>query len=510
MAPSSPPSKFLSRYELGSVLGSGGSAVVYLARGPERGGVRPTVAIKVLHSHVRHTGTQDLLQEARLAGSIEHPNVVRVLEVADEPAGAYLVMEYVDGETFSSLLRQPLPDAQQATGVAIRILLEALEGLHAAHELRSETGEWLGLVHRDFTPQNVLVGRDGRVRLSDFGTARAANTVQRTRTGEVRGKVAYMAPEQVRGLALDRRCDIWAAGVMAWEILAGRPLHLDPDEVQVMFKVVTETPPPLRQIRPSIPERLEAVVERALRLEPGERWPTATELHIALQEAWTSAYGALPGPPDIARAVALAREHRPIPPPDFEEETGAPEPSSSEGSSPRPSSARVAILTALAAGLLAGLLGLWFGSSRSANPETAPAPRPAVAEPLAAPPVTPSPTPSVSTPPERPVPPEPPPTAPRRPATQASLRVSGSEPIARLRVDDTWSAVALPARQAQVSVSAAQHERGFSLHAVSAAGRTLDVRVPPRARAVQLDFGADTSELPSRPGLADNPYGAPP
>jgi serine/threonine-protein kinase len=503
--------KFLGRYELGPELGSGGSSVVYLARGRGTDADRTTVAIKVLHTHMRETATQDLLQEARLAGSIEHPNVVRVLEVSDEASAAYLVMEYVDGETLSSLMRHRLSDARLATGVALRVLLDALEGLQAAHELRGDKGDWLGLVHRDFTPQNVLVGRDGRAKLSDFGTAKAANAIQRTRTGQVKGKVAYMAPEQVRGLALDRRCDLWAAGVMAWEILAGRPLHLDPDEVQVMFKVVTEAPPPLRQVQPELPASLEQVVTRALCLKPDERWASATELREALLSAWTAAYGPLPGVDEVARAVAFAREQRPVRPPTFDD---APR----RAPSPRPSSWRSAATAALAASALAGVLGLWYGSSRRVGPPPAPrvqASAPAATLTAAATPAPPAP--SVPTPPApAPALPVRPVGPPARPVTTRTreplhkLQIVANEPVARVRVDEKWLPVSAPARQLDVPLGPLQSQRGFVLQAISARGRTIETRVAPGARMARLDFPNEPSELHPMPALADNPYGEPP
>jgi serine/threonine-protein kinase len=459
---------------------------------------------------MRESATEDLLQEARLAGSIEHPNVVRVLEVSNEPASTYLVMEYVDGETLSSLTRHPLSTAQLATGVAVRVLLDALEGLQAAHELRGEHGEWLGLVHRDFTPQNVLVGKDGRAKLSDFGTAKAANAVQRTRTGQVKGKVAYMAPEQVRGLVLDRRCDVWAAGVMAWEILAGRPMHPDPDEVQTMFKVVSETPPLLRQVRPELPEGVEHVVERALRLDPEERWASATELHDALLKAWTQSHGPLPTTEQVAEAVAFARSQRPAPPPSVDDFPQIPAPPAKSNLG----SWRSILAVAVAASALAGALGLWFGEAQRVR--SAPLPRVSSPSGDVAPPTsivaTPRPLPSV---PQETV--QAPPLA--HPAHRSSVRprdarpllqIVANEPVARVQVDQHWVPVDAPARQLQIPLAPIQAEQGFTLHVVSDRGQTLDTHVAPGAHLTRLEFVAKSSELRTRPSLADNPYGEPP
>src|SRR5262249_8326034 len=156
-----------------------------------------------------------------LAVRVRHPNVVPVLDVAEDPLGIYLVMEYIDGDSLDGLRRsgyaqnRPMP-----LRVAMRILVDALHGLHAAHELRDDDGKPFELVHRDFSPHNVLVGTDGIARLADFGIARPKSRQGTTQVGTVKGKIEYMAPEQARGLALDRRCDIWAAGIVAWEVLS--------------------------------------------------------------------------------------------------------------------------------------------------------------------------------------------------------------------------------------------------------------------------------------------------
>lgn len=272
----------VGRYEVILPIASGGMATVYLARSNAANGFSREVALKLTHAHLRDTPEfkNDLLEEAKLASGVRHPNVVPVLEVDEDPLGMYLIMDYVEGETLGGLRRKggagkrPLPPA-----IGMRVLLDALSGLHAAHELRDENGELVSLVHRDFSPQNIIVGLDGSARLTDFGIAKAASRLGHTQAGLVKGKISYMAPEQARSLPLDRRCDVWAAGVIAWELLAQRRLHPSGDgDVGTLLKVVSEEPAHLRSIDASIPADLERVVATALTIDRDRRFPSALAL----------------------------------------------------------------------------------------------------------------------------------------------------------------------------------------------------------------------------------------
>lgn len=283
-------------------------ATVYLARSRGVGGFEREVAVKKLHPHLLNDAPDaalDLIEEAKLASRIRHPNVVPVLDVGDGPDGVFLVMEYIEGETLTAILRDAAAaGATLPIPIALRILSDVLAGLHAAHELRDETGAPAGLVHRDFSPQNILVGTDGVARLTDFGIAKAANRLSSTQTGSVKGKVSYMAPEQARGRQLDRRCDVWAAGVVAWEVFAGRRLFspkLDP--VAVVMSIVTEPPPRLRSVRPDLPAELEEAVAWALQADGARRCPSAEDLRQRLLGAWGRA--AMPADPsEVAAHVA--------------------------------------------------------------------------------------------------------------------------------------------------------------------------------------------------------------
>ncbi|MCW5837256.1 MAG: serine/threonine protein kinase, partial [Labilithrix sp.] len=222
----------VGRYALGAPIARGGMATLHLGRLVGSAGFARTVAIKRLHRHLCADPSflDAFADEARLAARIRHPNVVPTLDVVSTEASAaapgelLLVMEYVDGESLSALARQakaPLPPP-----IVVAIVSEMLHGLHSAHEARSEDGQPLGIVHRDVSPQNVLVGADGVARLVDFGIARATGVRRGSSTGEgdLKGKLAYMAPEQIRREPVTRKTDIFAAGIVLWELLTGRRL----------------------------------------------------------------------------------------------------------------------------------------------------------------------------------------------------------------------------------------------------------------------------------------------
>jgi eukaryotic-like serine/threonine-protein kinase len=289
-APPPPMPSRVGRYELLAPIASGGMASVYLARARGVGGFEREVALKLTHAHLRENPDFGLvlLEEAKLAGRIRHTHVVSVLDVGEDPLGLYLVMDYVEGDTLHGLQRKHLAERRVPLprGVGMRILLDALAGLQAAHELRGDDGESLGVVHRDFTPQNVLVGTDGVAKLADFGIAKATSRGGHTATGVIKGKARYMSPEQARGRPVDRRCDVWAAGVVAWELLAGRKMHDKVDDVPMLLRIVTEPPTKLRAAGVAVSTELEAAVASALEMDPERRCPTAVELARRLREAY--------------------------------------------------------------------------------------------------------------------------------------------------------------------------------------------------------------------------------
>ena len=283
------------RHELLCKIASGGAASVYVARVLGTRGLEDLVALKRPHAHLLEVpGFRDaFFAEGRIASRIRHPNVVAVHEVAPDGDSVRLVMDYVDGASLAAARAgQPVP-----APIALRLLLDAAAGLHAAHEATGEDGAPLRIIHRDVSPQNLLVGTDGVCRITDFGIAKclAENTAETTQ-GLVKGKVAYMAPEQVRAEPLDRRADVFALGVVAWELLAGARLFRGGTDAETIRKVLELDPEPPSRIEPSAPPALDAVVLRALAKERDVRHATAEELAAELRAAIAPASHA-----DVAR-----------------------------------------------------------------------------------------------------------------------------------------------------------------------------------------------------------------
>jgi serine/threonine-protein kinase len=285
----------IGRYEVLLPIASGGMGTVYLARSRGVGGFQREVALKVMHAHLReeeHFAT-DLIEEAKLAVRIQHPNVVQVLDVGEDPHGVFLVMEYIEGESLAGMQRAAKRREETVpVRIGIRVLVDALLGLHAAHELRDDDGELLGLVHRDFSPHNILVGVDGISKLTDFGVAKARTRLSHTATGLVKGKIHYMSPEQARTDPIDRRCDVWAGGVMAWEMVAGRRMYTERTDAAILLRLVTEPPPRLRTIQRDVPQAIEDVVHHALATDMSARCPSAKALAEQLLSATESLGGA--------------------------------------------------------------------------------------------------------------------------------------------------------------------------------------------------------------------------
>jgi serine/threonine protein kinase len=262
-------------------------ATVYLGRISGAGGFQRFVGIKRLHPNLAREPefVQMFLDEARLAARIHHPNVVPILEIGTGEHGYYIVMEYVEGDTLAQLIARAAEAGRRIpVHVASRILVDVLAGLHAAHELADDDGTALGIVHRDVSPQNILIGVDGSARLTDFGVARATSQLSTTRTGQLKGKLAYMAPEQAREAKdIDRRADLFAAGVVLWEALEGRRLFRGNGDADTLNKVLNEPIPRLRDAVPAVPAELEAVLEGALDRDRTKRFATAAAFADALE-----------------------------------------------------------------------------------------------------------------------------------------------------------------------------------------------------------------------------------
>jgi eukaryotic-like serine/threonine-protein kinase len=278
--------RVLGRYVLYDEIASGGMACVYIARllGPV--GFSRTVAIKTLHAQFAKDPefVAMFLDEARLAARIRHPNVVSTLDVVALSKELFIVMDYIQGETLSRLARAarikseriPLP-------IVSSIVTDVLDGLHAAHEAKDEHGQPLHIVHRDVSPHNVIVGRDGIARVLDFGVAKAVARVQTTREGQVKGKFAYMSPEQITRQPVDRRADVFAASIVLWEALTGDRLFAADDPAAVVARVMTDPIPAPSALVPDLPRELDAIVLRGLARDPGSRFATAEEMARALE-----------------------------------------------------------------------------------------------------------------------------------------------------------------------------------------------------------------------------------
>ena len=284
-------------------IAAGGMATVYLGRATDGRQGAPLVAIKRPHKHLATDKVYlaMLLDEARLASAIQHDNVVRVRELGFEHGEPFIVMDYVEGASLSEL-RKELAAAGRAVDckVAVRILLDALAGLDAAHELRDETGRHLGIIHRDVSPHNVLVGCDGIGRLTDFGIAKAEDRVQVTRTHEVKGKLAYLAPERIdKRRICTVQSDVFSMAVVFWECIAGRRLFRGEEAIDTLQEVMSAPIPPLRKLGANIPPELDDVIMRGLSRDLETRYLNAKDFADAIERA--------AGPKNIGSREDVAR-----------------------------------------------------------------------------------------------------------------------------------------------------------------------------------------------------------
>lgn len=279
------PKRRVGRYGIFGEIASGGMATVYVGRLMGAVGFSRSVAIKQLHAQYARSPefVAQFLDEARLTARIRHPNVVQVLDVVARDGELFVIMEYVEGEPLSRLARAasgpiPLP-------IVSSIIVQALLGLHAAHDATSDGGVPLEIVHRDVSPQNILVGVDGISHILDFGVAKASSRVHTTENGQIKGKLSYMAPEQLQNLEVDRRCDIFATGVVLWELICGKRLFARNDPGATVAAVLSGQVPPPRQLRPDVSAELEAVVMKSLAPNPAQRFASARDMAIALEHA---------------------------------------------------------------------------------------------------------------------------------------------------------------------------------------------------------------------------------
>ena len=287
IAPDRGPLRVVGRYALYNEIAAGGMATVHIGRllGPV--GFARTVAIKRLHPQFAKDPefVSMFLDEARLAARVKHPNVVATIDVVAADGELFLIMDYIRGESLSKLLRTVRKQGERMPPrIAASICCGFLHGLHAAHEAKNERGVRIDLVHRDVSPQNVLVGADGIARVLDFGIAKAAGRVQVTREGQIKGKLAYMPPEQLSGRELTRAVDIYAAAVVMWETLTGERLFKGETESETLAKILRDEVLPPSAIVPNLSKAFDAPLLRALSRDPEARHASARALAFEIEK----------------------------------------------------------------------------------------------------------------------------------------------------------------------------------------------------------------------------------
>jgi len=274
--------KQIGRYRLRFKIAEGGMAAVYLAQLAGAHDFERWVAVKVIHSNHAEDETfiRMLLDEAKVASKIHHPNVCSVLDFGETDGLVHLVMEYLEGETLSSVIRRAWRGPKGLPyWLAARTVLDAARGLHAAHDLKDPDGHSYGIVHRDVSPQNLVVLYDGHTKVIDFGIALARSNISSTKAGQVKGKIAYLAPEQLgAGAIIDRQADVWALGVVLWEATVGRRLFRASSAADTARNVVMSQIENPSESREDYPPELEAIVMQAVQRNRGARYADAKSL----------------------------------------------------------------------------------------------------------------------------------------------------------------------------------------------------------------------------------------
>jgi serine/threonine-protein kinase len=277
--------RMLGKYRLIASLGEGGMASVYLAIVEGRAGFQKLVVVKVMRDSLGRDADALTMfeQEARVASRLNHPNIVQTNEVGEDGGAHYLTMEYLEGQPLQRILAEngrgePLPLSLHA-----RILADALAGLHYAHECTDFDGKPLNLVHRDVSPHNVFVTYDGSVKIIDFGIAKSSLDDSKTATGILKGKLGYMAPEQLMGIPVDRRVDVYAIGIMLWEAAAGQRLRKAKAEAPLLHSILNDEVPSPRAINVACPRGLAAICLKALARDRDQRYATAQELQYEIE-----------------------------------------------------------------------------------------------------------------------------------------------------------------------------------------------------------------------------------
>jgi len=279
--------EIFGRYELLRKIATGGMGQVYLARQKGPVGFEKLMVVKRVLPHLAEEEEfiEMFFDEARIAAHLNHPNIAQIFDLGEVDGTYYIAMEYVNGESLRQVVnrgrtqRMPLP-----LGLKCRVIADSAAGLHSAHQARSPSGKFLGFIHRDVSPQNILIGFNGCVKLIDFGVAKAANKVSNTVTGAIKGKYAYMSPEQARGQDLDHRSDVFGLGTILSELLTEQRLFKRENENATLKAVISNKPPPPSSMVAQLPPAIDGIVLKALEKKAEERYQSAQELQEQLEE----------------------------------------------------------------------------------------------------------------------------------------------------------------------------------------------------------------------------------
>ncbi|MFW5968414.1 MAG: serine/threonine protein kinase, partial [Persicimonas sp.] len=291
-------SRQLGRYELVKRIATGGMGVIYLAKSRGAAGFEKTVIIKKILDHLAEEEefVTKFCDEGRIVVNLTHGNIVPVFDMGEEDGEFFIAMEYVPGRDLRAILRRiDERDAALPIHLAVHIASEVCKGLDYAHRKTDDSGEPLNIVHRDVSPSNILISREGEVKIIDFGIARAASRAAKTVSGRIQGKVCYMSPEQAQAEDLDHRSDIFSTGVVLYEMLTGtRPFQGESDLQSLDLVRQCEFVSP-RKLNPKVPAELEAIVERALERDPDDRYDSIDQMHVELLEWLYSGKSAVTG-----------------------------------------------------------------------------------------------------------------------------------------------------------------------------------------------------------------------
>ena len=305
----------VGKYEMIASLGQGGMATVYLALMAGPAGFNKLLVLKILREEVlsgMEEGVNMFLDEARLSARMVHQNIVHTYEVGEHEGRYFIAMEYLEGQSYRAVQQRSRAIGGIPIHEELRVIADTARGLHYAHELKGYNGEPLGVVHRDVSPQNVFITYDGQVKLLDFGIAKTSDAEHLTQVGVIKGKLDYIAPEQLRGEQLDGRADVFALGAMLWEAVTGKRFSggrkvADVTKVHVR---IAGGEPNVRTVQPEVPEELARIIDRAIALKPEDRWPDAASFADAI-EAYIESTGQKPSTKSLGAFVTpLFEEER--------------------------------------------------------------------------------------------------------------------------------------------------------------------------------------------------------